>query len=129
MCRDSSGNYLGSSALVLEGVDDPASLEAVACGEAICLAEDLLINNFIVASDCKQVVADINSGSRGKYGAIVAEINLRSTLFQCSFSFESRVNYEAHSLAKYSIRRGPGRHVWLGDPHDRSCIPLSVDFE
>ena len=31
VCRDSSGNYLGSSILVVEGVDDPASLKAMAC--------------------------------------------------------------------------------------------------
>ena len=88
VCRDSNGNYLGSSALVVEGVDDPASLEVMACREAMCLAEDLLINNYIVASDCKQVICDINSGSRGQYGAILSEINLRATLFQCIFSFE-----------------------------------------
>ena len=102
----------------------------MACREAICLVEDLLINNFIVASDCKQVVADINSGSRGKYGAIVSEINLRSTLFQCYFSFECRaVNYEAHSLAKFSLSRDPGRHVWFGQSHDQRRIPHHVEFD
>ena len=85
VCRDSNETCLGSSALVVEGVDDPASLEALACREAMCLAEDLLINNYIVASDCKQVVSDINSGSRGQYRAILSEINLRATLFQCIF--------------------------------------------
>ena len=130
VCGDSNGNYLGSSALVVEGVDDPASLEVMACREAMCLAEDLLINNYIVASDCKQVVSDINSGSRGQYGAILSEINLVATLFQCIFSFECHaVNYEAHSLARFSLRRRPGCHLWLGQPHDLSCIPLSVDFD
>ena len=66
VCRDSSGNYLGSSALVVEGVDDPASLEAMACREAMALAEDLLLNNVVIASDCKQVVSDITKGSRGQ---------------------------------------------------------------
>ncbi|XP_020149522.1 uncharacterized protein [Aegilops tauschii subsp. strangulata] len=86
VCRDSSGNYLGSSALVVEGVDDPTSLEAMACREAISLAEDLLLNNLVIASDCKQVVSDITTGSKGQYGAIVIEINLQATQFQCIFS-------------------------------------------
>ena len=73
---------------MVEGVDDPTSLEALACREAMCLAENLLINNYIVASDCKQVVSDINLGSRGQYGAILSGINLRATLFQCIFYFE-----------------------------------------
>uniref|UniRef100_A0A453LW71 RNase H type-1 domain-containing protein n=1 Tax=Aegilops tauschii subsp. strangulata TaxID=200361 RepID=A0A453LW71_AEGTS len=55
VCRDSGGNYLGSSALVVEGVDDPASLEAMACKEAMCLAEDLLLNNFVIASQASRL--------------------------------------------------------------------------
>lgn len=41
VCRDREGHYLGSSALVTYGVDDPATLEAIACREAFSLAEDL----------------------------------------------------------------------------------------
>ena len=43
VCRDAEGNFLGSSALVIEGVIDPATLEAIACREALALVEDLLI--------------------------------------------------------------------------------------
>lgn len=44
VCRDRDGNYLGSSYLVLDGVDDPTTLEAIACREALALAEDSLSN-------------------------------------------------------------------------------------
>lgn len=41
VCRDSTGAYLGRSVLVIGGLDDPASLEAIACREGIALAADL----------------------------------------------------------------------------------------
>jgi hypothetical protein len=121
---------MGSSSLVIGGVWDPATLEAIACREAIALAEDLNLQHFVVASDCKQVVDDIARGSQGTYGVIIREIKLRSQPFQCSFTFESRaVNIEAHKLAKFSLSLAQGRHVWYGQPHDQRCIPQSVEFE
>ena len=129
ICRDEQGVYLGSSALVIYGVCDPAALEVIACREALALAEDLNLQQFIVASDCKQVVSDISKGARGRYGAIISEINLKAATFNCKFGFEGRAaNYEAHKLAKFALSQGPGRHVWYGNPHDPSCIPLRVDF-
>ena len=56
VCRDAGGNYLGSTALVVQGVDDPFILEVLACREALCPAEDLLLHQFVVASDAKQIV-------------------------------------------------------------------------
>ena len=47
VCMDDVGNYTGSSALVIEGTFDPATLKAVACREALSLAEDL---NIIISS-------------------------------------------------------------------------------
>ena len=41
VCRDANGNFLGSSALVIQGVDDPEILETIACREALALAQDL----------------------------------------------------------------------------------------
>ena len=35
VCRDSNGNFLCNSALVIEGLDDPAILEAIACREGM----------------------------------------------------------------------------------------------
>ena len=59
ICRDDQGFYLGSSALVIYGVHDPTALEAIACREALALAEDLNLQQFIISSDCKEVVSDI----------------------------------------------------------------------
>jgi hypothetical protein len=119
-----------SLALVVKGVLDPATLEAVACREALSLAEDLGIQNFVVASDFQQAVSDINRSAQVIYGAIISEINLKAFTFHCNFSFESRaVNYEAHCLAKFSLSRGLGCHVWFGVPHDHRCIPHHVVFD
>ena len=129
ICRDNNGVFLGSSALVIVEIWDPTTLEAIACREAIALAEDLHIQRMVVASDCKQVIGDITKGHKGPYGSIISEIKSRSSPFECNFSFEScRANLEAHKLAKHSLSLGPGRHLWLGQPHDQRCIPLSVDF-
>ena len=116
--------------MVIAGIWDPATLEAIACREAIALAEDLHIQQMVVASDCKQVVEDIMNGSNGLHRAIINEIKARAVPFSCNFIFESRsVNVEAHRLAKFARNLAPGRHVWLGQPHDPVCIPPSVDFD
>lgn len=49
ICRDRQGNCLGISALVVTGVVGPAALEAIACREAISLAQDLQLHNFVMA--------------------------------------------------------------------------------
>ena len=59
----------------------------IACSEALSLADDLLLHNFLVATDSKQVANDINMGCTGIHGLIVAEIKLRTTKFNCSFCF------------------------------------------
>jgi hypothetical protein len=42
VCRDADGRYMGSSVLVVEGITDPATLEAMACNEAVALAAILI---------------------------------------------------------------------------------------
>lgn len=129
ICRDNQGAFLGSSALVIAGVWDAPTLEAIACREAVALAEDLNQHNYIVASDCKQVVEELVKGGQGFYGAVIREIRHRVSPTS-KFTFEKReVNVEAHKLAKHALSLVPVRHVWLDQPHDQSCIPLSVDFE
>lgn len=51
VCRDSAVTFFSSSTLVIVGVDDPATLEAIACREGIALAQDLRLQNFVIASD------------------------------------------------------------------------------
>ena len=38
--RDCNGTFLGASAVVFDGLSDPASLEAWACNEALSLGQD-----------------------------------------------------------------------------------------
>jgi hypothetical protein len=38
VCRSREGEYLGASALVVQGIADPGILEALACREALALA-------------------------------------------------------------------------------------------
>lgn len=56
VCRDKRGNFLGASVMVLDGLVDPAILEARASSEAVALATDLHAQSMCIASDCAQVV-------------------------------------------------------------------------
>lgn len=130
VCRDNHGNYLGSSAIVLHGSTDPATLETIACREALALAEDLNIQRIIISSDSKQVVGDINSENLVRYGTVIKEIHSRALHFMCNFMYESRrCNIEAHSLAKHAFSSGPGCHVWLGQSYSPICIPQTLAFD
>jgi hypothetical protein len=40
--RDHEGTYMGSSTMVLLGIIDPSTLEALACREALALVDDLM---------------------------------------------------------------------------------------
>jgi hypothetical protein len=55
-------------------ISEPAILEALAIREAIALAVDLSYNNVVIASDCKEVIDDINNGIGGQYASMVREI-------------------------------------------------------
>ena len=54
--------------------------------------------------------------AEGRHSVIVKEIVTRANeLVACDITFEGRAsNWEAHSLAKFSLSRDPGRHVWFG---------------
>jgi ribonuclease HI len=129
VCRSDQGVYLGASAVVFEGITDPAMLEALACREALVLAEDLQLQKVKVASDCLSVVHDINSGGcHSQYSMIVRDIALFRAKFQeASYGHERReANGEAHRLARSATSLGLGRHVWFMDPPDHLCIPMNI---
>nr|XP_020198524.1 uncharacterized protein LOC109784346 [Aegilops tauschii subsp. strangulata] len=127
LCRDHHGLYLGSSAMSFSDISDPATLEALACREALNLALDLSLEHIIIACDNKTVVADINNGTEGPYSAIIKEIRARARSFRsCEFIFEGRAgNTDAHNLAKFSSSLDVGRHLWLRVPHDQFVIPVN----
>jgi hypothetical protein len=41
LCRGADGAFLGAFAVVVAGISDPTTLEAMACREALALATDL----------------------------------------------------------------------------------------
>ena len=111
IARDANGTYLGSSSLVIDGLYDPAVLEAMACREGVALAQDLGIDRFVISCDSKQVVADILCGSRGSIATIAEEIIQRMPMQHCKIIFEGReTNTEAHNIARFfsfSFKRAP----------------------
>lgn len=119
VCRDNAGNFLGSSALVINGVTNAAALEAMSCRDPLALSEDLHLHSFIVASDAKQAISNTTIGTDGLHGLIIAVIRTLSVGFNCTFLNESRVaNYEADRLARFSHSLNHGLHLWLLEPHD-----------
>ena len=61
--RDSTGLFLGASAVVFAGISDPATLECMAIREALALADNLNVSTIQVASDSKVVVEDIRENN------------------------------------------------------------------
>ena len=60
--------------MVIHSIHDPVVLEVIAFREALSLAEDLLLQNFVVASDSKQVIGDIHSGYQGKHATLLMKL-------------------------------------------------------
>jgi hypothetical protein len=129
--RDGDGRYVGSSAMVFDDVLDPPTLEALACREALHLADNLLVTKILVASDCQQIVKDIADDSGGCYAPIIKEIGLHQRDFETAlFTHEGRKsNTEAHNLARHALSLGQGRHPWLFEPHDLMLIPIILAFD
>jgi hypothetical protein len=66
-------------------------LEAMACAEALCLAEDLGVTNLLISSDCKEVIEMMKTNNLCRYSALLKEIVERSSYFEfVNFIFESR---------------------------------------
>jgi hypothetical protein len=56
---------------VFQGQNEPETLEALACQEAIALASDLLLEKMVIALDCLSVVLNLKEGTRGHYAHII----------------------------------------------------------
>jgi ribonuclease HI len=120
VARDANGSFLGASSVVMDGMSDPETLEAMACREGLTLGEDLLLRRVKLATDCLNVVNMINGEGRGSYGHIVQEIKARKTTFgKVDIVHEQRsANVDAHNLARSSLYFQLGRHVWFQAPPD-----------
>jgi ribonuclease HI len=128
VARSREGTFLGASAVVLRGVTDPETLEAMACREGLNLAADLLLRRITVASDCLNLVRSIGGEGKGSYGHIVREIKASVDDFQqVRFVHERRTaNIDAHTLARGSVSRDVGRHVWFQFPPEGVCTTYNV---
>ena len=118
VCRSEAGDYLGASAILCRGITGPATVEALACREAMPLPADLGCNRLVIASDCKGVVDDITNRTGGKYITLIKEIlAMKQEFVACTFIHENRrTNRDAHSLSKHALGLEVGRHVWLIHP-------------
>ena len=122
--RDEAGNFLGASALVMEGITDPEMAEAMACREGMVLTSDLVLQKFKLASDCRNVVRNLQGTAMGAYGHIIREIKARAEDFtEVRFTHEGR---DAHRLAKGSVHESFGRHVWFITPPDGVCTAVNA---
>ena len=104
---------MGASVIKILGITEPATLEALACREALALASALGLTHITIASDCQGVVNDIKNRTGGAYASTTREIVETTNSFDsCTFIFEGRAtNVEAHSLAKHAFGLDFGRHV------------------
>ena len=122
---------MGSLAVTFDGLVDAASLEALACSEALALAKDLNLSPVIIGSDCMQVVSYIREKVLSSYAIVIDEIRETMNDFvSSSFRYECReANVEAHAIAKAASSLPPGRRLWLGIVPNITCIPSLLSFE
>jgi hypothetical protein len=115
--------------LVIHGVTDPETMEAIACREGLDLASDLAFRKVRLASDNVNVVRSFKSDGKGVDGHIVQEIKARAGGFE-SFDFvhEGRVsNVDAHCLTRSCVNCELGRQVWLLSPPDGVCTSVFLN--
>jgi len=126
--RDEAGNFVGASVLVMEGISDSEMAEAMACREGMALASDLVLQKLRLATDCLNVVRNLQGSAIGAYGHVVREIKARAADFnEVSFVHEGReANGDAHRLAKGSLYESLGRHVWFLAPPDGVCTAVNI---
>ncbi|CAN6318053.1 unnamed protein product [Urochloa humidicola] len=105
IARNEAGNFMGASALVVEGISDPEMAEAMACREGMALASDLVLQKFKLATDCLNIIRNLHGTAMGAYGHVVREIKARAADFNdVNFVHEGReANADAHRLAKWSL--------------------------
>ena len=128
VCRSADGVYLGASAVVIDGLTHPGSLEAIACREALALAADLHERTTMIASDCMEVIQGLQQENLGLFSSVLREINI-DTMSRGGLSFRHEgqdSNKEAHSLARTATSLSPGRHVWLSNPPEGLNFPATI---
>lgn len=128
IAQDANGLFQGASAVTVGGIVNPATLEAMACREALALVADLGARRLMIGSDCQEVVTAINGRSLNYFVQITREIQHISKSFSvCVFRHESRSsNMDAHKLARSTSSLDVGRRVWFSHPSHGLCIPSQI---
>jgi ribonuclease HI len=117
VARSTAGEFLGASSMVLKGLSDPETLDALACREGLSVAADILLQRVRVTTDCQNMIRSIEGAGRGSYGHLVQELNARrNDLQMVQFVHEGRSSNGAHCLARSSLYLDIGRHVWFNSP-------------
>jgi hypothetical protein len=124
VARSLEGSFLGASSLVINGVMDTETMEALTCREGLNLVLDLFLMRIRVASDCQNLIRNLGGEGKGLYGHIIMELRTRSADFETiQFVHEGRsVNIDAHTLARGSISQELSRHVWFHTLHLRVLL-------
>jgi hypothetical protein len=124
VARDQAGKFLGASGMVLEGIIDVKTAEAIACKEGLALASNLTLQSFQLASNIAKVIRSLGEEGMSPYGQVVKKVWTRAHDFiYVDFAHESRnSNVDAHILARNMISFVIGRHVWLLDLPEGVCI-------
>ena len=100
--------------VVLEGITDVETAEAIACRGGLVLASDLTaIQSIRLASDSAYVIQSLEETGMGPYAQVVKEVKVRAHDFIfVDFAQENRSsNIDAHNLARSLISFVMGRHV------------------
>jgi hypothetical protein len=100
ICRDGQDVFMGASVLAVPRISDPASLEEIACREALALAKDLYVQRAHISSNFLEVINSIKQR-------------------KCIFSqLPLEISTDSPSLKRFSLlmRRDPPIHmhiIWL----------------
>jgi hypothetical protein len=90
VCRSGTGEYMGVSALTISDIGSFAALEALACREALALAQDLNVRSVCIATNCLEVANNIERPYFGEYGMVIQKIKETMSLFMAvSFRHEN----------------------------------------
>jgi hypothetical protein len=82
VARSDQGVFLGASTRVLPGKTEAETLEAMACREAVDLARDIGAQKVLVASDCRNVVANLEQGTMGRMHISSTRLKPRRRVFR-----------------------------------------------
>jgi hypothetical protein len=61
--------------------NNPSTLEAMTCREALALAQDLQISHLCIASACLEVIKSLQGTFMGIHAMITEEVKASSSLF------------------------------------------------